>query len=277
MEHIVSFLPSQTPDCDRFFVEMAGITYPDPTYGIDREQSPIYCLEYIINGQGDVQCGEQSFHVTAGDVYLLPQGGHHIYHASKDDPFEKIWVNFSGSLCDALYHQYQLDTHCHYPHQPLLPLFRMLLKVCEQNGNNMQYIISQCTLLIHEIFLHLAAPPSQDISVQHSYAQKAKDYIDLNISTDLNMTKVASHIGLSVSQLNRSFSAEYGMSPYRYYTANRIRLACMMLRNTSMQIKEISARLHFSDENYFSAAFKKQVGLSPKQYRASPPLEIRKP
>ena len=52
MEHIVTFLPGQFAKEDFFCVEMTGITYPDSRYRIERECSDIYCLEYVIAGEG---------------------------------------------------------------------------------------------------------------------------------------------------------------------------------------------------------------------------------
>ena len=65
MEHIVTFLPGQFAKEDFFCVEMTGITYPDSRYRIERECSDIYCLEYVIAGEGQIETGGSS---------LLPVG-----------------------------------------------------------------------------------------------------------------------------------------------------------------------------------------------------------
>lgn len=38
-EKLISFLPDQFPEPDAFFVELTGVTYPDPRYRIDRDRS----------------------------------------------------------------------------------------------------------------------------------------------------------------------------------------------------------------------------------------------
>ena len=40
-EKLISFLPDQFPEPDAFFVELTGVTYPDPRYRIDRDRSPV--------------------------------------------------------------------------------------------------------------------------------------------------------------------------------------------------------------------------------------------
>ncbi len=62
MEHIITFLPGQLPGEEVFGIEMTGITYPDSHYHIVRENSLIYCLEYVMEGTGVVQIGEEIYH-----------------------------------------------------------------------------------------------------------------------------------------------------------------------------------------------------------------------
>ena len=54
MEDIITFLPGQMPGEERFAVEMTGITWPDARYHIERERSPLHCLEYVISGEGHI-------------------------------------------------------------------------------------------------------------------------------------------------------------------------------------------------------------------------------
>ena len=51
-------------------------------------------------------------------------------------------------------------------------------------------------------------------------------------------------------------------------TETRIRIAQELLQNTILSIKEISERVGYSNQYYFSASFKKITGLSPSAFRA---------
>ena len=92
-EKLISFLPDRFPEPETFFVELTGVTYPDPRYHIDRNRSPVFCIEYVVAGRGHVEVGGRSFSPRAGDVYLMPMGLHHRYHADAREPWEKIWMN----------------------------------------------------------------------------------------------------------------------------------------------------------------------------------------
>ena len=129
-EKLFSFLPDQFPNPEAFFVELTGVTYPDPHYRIDRDRSPVLCLEYVISGQGSVNIGGQSFYPKAGDVYLLPMGLHHRYRSDPHNPWQKIWMNVRGTLCADLLGAYHLGETYHIPSCPLLGLFQEFVSVC---------------------------------------------------------------------------------------------------------------------------------------------------
>lgn len=268
MEHIVGFLPDQMLDQDILCIEMAGITYPDKNYHIIRNNSHVYCIEYILSGKGYVRCNDVAFYPQKGDVYCLPAGAHHEYGASSDEPFEKIWFNVRGKLCDALFQTYQLEGRFHFPDRPLYPLFKRFLSVCESERKNAKKLSVTCALLLHEILLNLSGSVEDDPAFsEKSAAAQAKDYMDEHVYGKLSIDETAQRVALSKSQLNRAFKKEYGMTPHDYFLSRKITIACMLLQNTAMQIKEIAYKLHFADEHYFSSVFHKKKGMPPREYR----------
>ena len=156
MEHIVSFLSDYLPREKHFLVEIAGITYPDKNYRIRRDDSTVYCLEYIISGKGWVHCGGETFYPQEGDVYLLPVHTNQEYGADPQQPFQKIWMNVRGSLCDRLYAEYGLKGIYHFRNCPLYPLFREFLTLCEQAKGREESLERRGSLLFHEILQSLS-------------------------------------------------------------------------------------------------------------------------
>ena len=43
----------------------------------------------------------------------------------------------------------------------------------------------------------------------------------------------------------------------------------VMLKNSTMTIKDIAAQLHFANQSFLGKYFKEHVGMSPKEYRRS--------
>jgi len=72
---------------------------------------------------------------------------------------------------------------------------------------------------------------------------------------------------LSKSQLIRSFKKEFFMTPLEYILRQRIKIACKLLVNSTLNIGEIAYISGFTDSNYFSRQFKQRVGMSPREFQ----------
>lgn len=64
------------------------------------------------------------------------------------------------------------------------------------------------------------------------------------------------------------FKKRTGYSPLTYFNLMKIRKACELLDTTSMKLNQISFKIGFDDQFYFSRLFTKIMGMSPKAYRA---------
>ena len=70
---------------------------------------------------------------------------------------------------------------------------------------------------------------------------------------------------MSVSSLQRAFTKHFAMSPKQYLIQLRMDHALELLTKRELSIKEISFACGFTDEKYFSRAFKKRYGYPPTQ------------
>ncbi len=268
MEHIVSFGETFKEQDRPFYIEMAGITYPDPNYHIERKRSYIYCFEYVIDGEGTVQVDNQTNYPQKGDLYILPKGQSHNYFSSPDNPFHKIWMNISGSLCDELIHVYHLTGTLLVKQIDVYLLFAEFLAVCENKDLSLDEIYMQCSLIFHKLILkiteHLSM--SKNTSAGDITANELKAYIDRNIYEPLSIEILAKEANLSSSQINRIFKKTFETTPYDYILSRKISTAKLLLKNTNLTVKEIAYKLNFADEHYFSNVFLKKVGVRPGKY-----------
>lgn len=113
------------------------------------------------------------------------------------------------------------------------------------------------------------------LSKEHSfsqYSQTVKDaltFINLNLSSNLTVKRVAYEIGLSADYLTRLFKKELGVNIITYINEKRISTSIKLLENTNLSIEEIGDLIGLSNTSYFYILFKKKIGISPKQYRNS--------
>lgn len=97
---------------------------------------------------------------------------------------------------------------------------------------------------------------------------RIKDYISNHyMDHNLSVKSVSENVFLSVSYLCTYFKSETGVTLNQYITDYRIRKALNLLSSTNMKIIDVSSAVGYKDSNYFAKLFKKQTGMSPKEYK----------
>ena len=74
---------------------------------------------------------------------------------------------------------------------------------------------------------------------------------------------------MSISYFSAQFKQHTGKTFVEYLTDVRLEQAKELLSFHDMKTYEIAESVGYSDPQYFSVIFKRHVGVSPKQYRAS--------
>lgn len=92
-------------------------------------------------------------------------------------------------------------------------------------------------------------------------------FINQNYETDISLVRIAEHVNFNSSYLSRLFKKVYGQTLSEYIWDFKISKAKEMLRESQMKIKEISDRLGFESNAYFTRFFKRMTGITPKEYR----------
>lgn len=111
------------------------------------------------------------------------------------------------------------------------------------------------------------------LTKEHSLSQyspiikQALTFIDLNLSSNLTVKKVALEVNLSPDYLTRLFKKELGVTVITYINQKRIYRSLKLLKTTNLSIEEIGDLIGLSNTSYFYTLFKREIGISPKQYR----------
>lgn len=94
-----------------------------------------------------------------------------------------------------------------------------------------------------------------------------KNFISNHYEQNITIDNLCRLFFCSKSTLTNQFKAEYNQSIHSYILECRMNKACELLQNEELSISQISSLCGFNDICYFSKSFKKERGISPKQYR----------
>ncbi|MDE7067723.1 MAG: AraC family transcriptional regulator, partial [Schaedlerella arabinosiphila] len=95
-----------------------------------------------------------------------------------------------------------------------------------------------------------------------------KDYIAKHYGSDLlSIKEISDYVHLSASYVCTYFKTQTGQTLNQYLTEYRMEKAMHLLEDARNQIADISAKVGYSNGNYFSKSFKKFTGLTPSKYR----------
>jgi len=95
----------------------------------------------------------------------------------------------------------------------------------------------------------------------------AKVYMDESYHRKICLDEIAQRACISKFHFHRLFARIYQITPHRYITNRRIHRAMELLSCPDMTVTQASIAVGFDSLGSFSLLFKKQISLSPAQYR----------
>ena len=136
-----------------------------------------------------------------------------------------------------------------------------------------QAIIIQLEYLLISLLRRLSADKSSDIvflsrdKFYRDLVEIIAGYLKSNVKKKLSLNDVCKRFNYSRSFVCRIFKAETGSSIITYFNRLKIEEAKKLLVETEASVTEISEILGFSEAKYFGMIFKKQVGVTPIEFR----------
>ena len=92
-------------------------------------------------------------------------------------------------------------------------------------------------------------------------------YIEKHLVEQIPLDTLAQLVPLSRYYFCRAFKQSFGMPPHRYQTSRRMEYAKLLLAKRAVSVTEIGIMLGFSSTSSFTAAFRRETGTTPTDYR----------
>lgn len=228
----------------------------------------IYCAE----GNGWCEIAGRRHEVTRNQLLVVPASTPHVYGAGKKTPWTIHWFHAVGSNVPIY-----LDRLGVTREKPVVPLgggvqlFSLFEDVLEglEHGFTITHLIYAAHSLTHLMGLILRHKDEFGYgeTTVRERVTKSIEFMKSHLSEPLKIATLAALVNLSRSHYTTSFKRVTGYAPLSYLNHLRMQRAVQLLNTTDLSIKRISDQLGFSDQFYFSRAFRKMHNHSPSEHR----------
>lgn len=251
---------------------------------VDIHTHDYYEFYFFLEGNVQMQAGKDLYPVQYGDIMLIPP---HLSHRpiikNQDAPYRRFVFWLSQEYCrhlletspDYAYIMQYVETEKRYLFHADQITFNTvqskLLRLLEEMHSKKYGRDAQISVCINDLVLCLnRLAYEQNIpnhkNPQYQLYQQLTEYIEDHVVEDLSLEKLAKIFFVSKYHIAHVFKDNFGMSIHQYITKKRLTL-CREAILGKMSITEAYQAYGFGNYSSFFRAFKKEYGISPKDYR----------
>lgn len=235
-------------------------------------------LIVVTEGTAYLQLDDDLFDVSKGEFILFPPNAKQLGYKNSNCGF--YWLHFTNenSFRAVAFDEFpsELPNQTLYIPQygkvtnleKIVVVMKHLQDSVRSYHNKLQnnYL---CTAILCELFCQFIeknSPQNLDVKRKQLF-NDIQDYIKWHRNTDIKVADIADYFGYNRRYLSEFFKNNSGFSLKQYIINEKIDLAKYLLCETNDNISDIAYNIGFNDNHSFMKRFKKEVGLTPTQYR----------
>ena len=243
-----------------------------------------YEFYFFLEGNVQMQIEKDVHPIQPGDIMLIPP---HISHRpiikSHDMPYRRFVFWISQDYCNHLlqsspdyaYIMQHVEIEKKYFFHTDQIMFQAIqskiLRLLEEMHSDKFGRDAQISICVNDLILSLNrlaydenTPKSR--SSERLLYQQLTEYIGDHLEDNLSLEKLAQRFFVSKYHIAHVFKDNIGISIHQYITKKRLDL-CKDAISSKMNITETYHMFGFGDYSSFYRAFKKEYGISPKDYQ----------
>lgn len=243
-----------------------------------------YEFYFFLEGNISMEIGPKTFHLEPGDVVLVPPGvKHKIEIDNRENPYRRFvfWTSAEymkkltaqSSEYGYLAEYVKANGEYVFPmdkiefNKLLSKVFRFMEEIQgDRFGRNAKTAICVNDLLFYiNRVIYEKQHPQKEGEERKLYDQLV-GYIEENLDGQLSLDELAEHFCVSKYHISHVFKDNLGISVHQYIMKKRI-AACREAIQAGGKISEVYSLFGFGDYSSFFRAFRKEYGMSPKEFR----------
>lgn len=245
-----------------------------------------YEFYFFLEGNVSIQINGIEHPLKPGNMILIPPGTPHraLIHTI-DIPYRRFVFWISESFCRRLEQESpdymyimkmaQTEKFCvfYYDIIAFNALQSRIFQLLEEIHSDRFGKTTKISLCVQELILHLnrtiyeqkhVTSPEEEQSLYRNLTQYIETYLD----EDLSLDRLSKEFFVSKYHISHVFKENLGISIHQYITKKRLML-CRDALVSRQEISKLYTKFGFKDYSCFYRAFKKEFGMSPKEYRNS--------
>lgn len=241
------------------------------------ERHNFWEMVYVEEGTLTVAEDENIYELSSGQVIFHAPMEFHRFWAKKTKPSTvfkiisfDIETNIEHNLADGvfsikgrlkdLFQNAYMQVDNSFEHDEFVS------KKKQNNPVDEMLAIKMLEIFLLSVILESSPEYKKDVTVSAQRYGEVISFMNEHICENLLLDDMASGTHMSASYLKKLFKVYAGCGVVHYFTRLKI-IHSLKLISQGMSVKEISEKLSFSSPNYFTAVFKREMGILPSQFR----------
>ena len=216
-----------------------------------------------LEGEGFIRINGEDIRLCPDRIYVIPS--ELSFSCFCPEKLNKIYIHLTLTRPDGV------EVFAGIPSCMILENCRQRAKEIEEltRGDDIRAVL-RLKLLLYEILddaLQSISLNNDRLQSYSEYTKKALSYIDSHLSATMTINEISSALFVSKPVLQKHFKEDLGKPIGKYVDQCLMARAERYLLDRSLTIKDVSERLGFCDQFYFSRKFSSDHGFSPRKFR----------